>query len=83
MDEVCPRVIHRDLKSGDIVVMVTDGVIDALSGHQDGEEQLKKLLSGLRTANPQEIVDEVLKKARLGSAARDDMTVMAARLWDK
>lgn len=83
MDEVCPRVIRKDLKSGDIVVMVTDGVIDALSGHEDGEERLKKLLSEIRTTNPQEIAEEVLKKARMGNPARDDMTVMAARLWDK
>jgi len=83
MDEVCPRVIHKDLRAGDTVVMVTDGVIDALSGKQDGETRLKELLCQLRSVNPQEIAEDILKKARLRGAVRDDMTVMAARLWDK
>lgn len=82
MDEVNPKVIRRDLKSGDILILVTDGVIDALSGCQDGEEQLKKLLCDVRTTNPQEIAEDILKKARLGGNARDDMTVLVARLWD-
>ncbi|MDI3481292.1 MAG: stage sporulation protein [Tepidanaerobacteraceae bacterium] len=83
MDEVNPKITSRDLKSGDVLVMVTDGVIDALSGSQDGEEQLKNLLADIRTANPQEIAEDVLRKARLGGNARDDMTVLAARLWGK
>lgn len=83
MDEINPKIIRRDLKSGDMLVLVTDGVIDALSGYQDGEEQLKQLLGEMRTANPQEIAEDVLRKATFGGNARDDMTVLVARLWDK
>lgn len=83
IDSVSPSVTHVRLKVGDMAVMVTDGIIDALSRNGDGEEELKKILSSLNTANPQEVADEILKKARMVGPVRDDMTVMAARLWRK
>jgi len=82
MDSVSPTVIDKDLKAGDIVILVTDGVIDGFTGRKSGEEALSEFIASLKTSNPQEIADEILKKARENSA-RDDMTVMAARIWEK
>lgn len=72
----------RELKSGDFVIMVTDGVLDALpSGEQD------RLMNGfLRSAdmqNPKEmahyILEEVLEYS--DETPVDDMTVLVIGIW--
>lgn len=82
MDTISPKIINRDLKTGDTVVMVTDGVIEGFSGLKNGEEALSEFLSKIKTSNPQEIADAILKKAS-ENGVKDDMTVMTARIWEK
>jgi len=65
----------------DIILMVTDGVTDA----PDKELWLTQILTDCRFRNPQDIADYILAEARRtsGKPAKDDMTVLAARVWEK
>ena len=83
MDEIAPKVEKRSVSPGDMVIMVTDGVIDAFSDKENGEEVLKKLLRELKTTNPQDMAEKILKKAKEQKSVRDDMTVLVGSIWEK
>ena len=83
LTEASPVTENRELVHGDMIVMVTDGVLDALAP-SDKEESMKTLLSGIQSDNPKEIARQVLDFAcQNGGRSLDDMTVLAAGIWRK
>jgi stage II sporulation protein E len=83
LTEAEPTLETRELMNGDMIVMVTDGVLDALAP-TDQEESMKTLLSGIESDNPREIARRILDFAcRCGGKQMDDMTVLAAGIWQK
>ena len=75
--------VKRKLKSGDFVIMVTDGVLDALPvGEQD--ILLETIIQGSAIANPKEMAHHVLEQVLnwTGKEPADDMTVRAVGLWE-
>ena len=75
--------IERQLQDGDYLIMVSDGVIDALKGH-DYENTLDEVISGIREQNPGEIADKILRMAICagGGHILDDMTVGVIGVWE-
>lgn len=71
------------LQPGDLVVMMTDGVLDAWTSPEDGDsemdgaERLARWLSGLPWSGPDEVAERLLERSAAGGV-RDDMTVLAA-----
>ena len=78
-----PELISKKLWDGSRIIMVSDGVLDALPG--DRTEQMKQLLLEVKNSEPREFARELLERVlRLGGCrARDDMTVLVARIWKK
>ena len=77
---------RRKLAHDDIILMVTDGVTDVDSSLSErGENWVKYFLQECPYRNPQDIADYVLEEAqrRTNDNAKDDMTVLAARVWEK
>ncbi|MDD6440917.1 MAG: SpoIIE family protein phosphatase [bacterium] len=72
----------HQLSSGDMVVMVTDGVLDALPA---GEQQklLDLMILGSTITNPKEMAHYILEKVLElgGDPPGDDMTVLVAGIW--
>lgn len=73
--EVKPSVSRRKLDSGDVVVLATDGVTDAI-----GADGMMRVAESGRTNNPQTIADNIVRDASFVSQA-DDQTVVALRLF--
>jgi stage II sporulation protein E len=75
----------RQLVAGDIIVMVTDGILDAEKKILDKEEWVAKALRRIGSENPREIADSILRQAKnyTGGEIDDDMTVLAFRLDEK
>jgi stage II sporulation protein E len=70
------------LNDGDMVVMLTDGVLDALpSGEQDFI--MKMIVEGLPTQNPKEAAHHILESVLTcsGEIPTDDMTVLVVGIW--
>ena len=71
------------LEDGDMVVMVTDGVLDALAG-EDKEGILCRFLEKTTQQNARELAEEVMRAGwSEDMPAKDDMTVLTAGLWKK
>lgn len=73
----------RKLYDGDMVVMVTDGVLDVLPlEHQ--EKMMKDIILEHPTNNPKELADYILNRVRQYKNGRfcDDMTVLVTGVWN-
>ena len=66
--------------SGDILVLVTDGVTDAFGSSMDLLDYLKTL----SCKNPQSLADKIIDKAlSLSGEAKDDMTALCVKLFER
>lgn len=76
--------VTKKLYEGDIVIMVTDGVLDSLK-EENKEAAMEQLIMGIKSKNPQEIANRILDKtlAQSNYAPIDDMTVITAGIWLK
>lgn len=74
----------RQLQDGDFVILVTDGVLDYLRVPTP-EETLREILETIETNNPGQLAKQVLERILLFTAGKvpDDMTVLAAGIWEK
>lgn len=75
--------LHRTLRDGDYVIMVSDGVVDAFE-QQDYEETLRQVVASIREVNPSEVAEKLLRIALHASGGRvgDDMTVGVVGVWE-
>ena len=82
LTEIDVRAHARHLEPGDVLVMMTDGILDALPDRSDKEEWIARMLRREETQEPAELVALLVDRAKqaAGGAIRDDMTVMVARL---
>lgn len=74
----------RKLYHGDYIIMMTDGVLDALPPeHQD--EIMKTVLLGVKGKSPREIGKSILERVLEYSdyCVRDDMTILVTGIWKK
>ena len=75
IERAVPLTARRQLYDGDMVVMMSDGVYDALD-----EQGVLDAVEQIRTSNPQVLADRLLERA-LAAGAEDDCTVLVMRLF--
>jgi len=84
VDEINIFSVSRDIKGDDMLIMVTDGVIDAYRETGDGKEWISSVLGEIIDLPPQEVADLILRLAQSGAGEGrrppDDMTVLVARV---
>jgi stage II sporulation protein E len=97
LNDVDLEITERELKHGDIILMVTDGVTSAGAGAEKESEipedesfenpadWLKSALKTCRYTSPQDLADHLMSEAerRSRNGLKDDMTILAARVWQK
>ncbi len=78
------EIVGRSLIDGDYIVMISDGILDALS-QGIGEDMLSELIGSTNLENPGEMANSILNfcihQAR--GRIRDDMTVLVIGIWKK
>ncbi len=79
LEDVKPCVKSYALNDGDMVILLSDGVVDAW----EDVMKLKNLINNLGTENPQTIADIILEETLKLSQnyAEDDMTVLVGKIW--
>ena len=80
--EAEPYFEKTEIYSGDYVIMMTDGIVDAFAGR---EEELERLLQEQRIVNPQELAEYIVDEAvaQSGGKVNDDMSVVVAAVWER
>ncbi len=75
--------IYEDyVEDGDIVIMISDGIIEANKDIMICEDWLKNVIMSIDSINPAIIAREILKSAKsICSGDRDDMTVLVTKIW--
>jgi len=74
--------VSEPLKSGDILIMMSDGVFDGPKQIKNNDMWLKRKIKNLATDDPQAIADLLLEEVVRGELGviRDDMTVVVAKV---
>ena len=86
--ETEPDVTTVQLQEGDMVIMVSDGVLDGFyeRNMKEGEqEDMSAFIEELAFQNPNDIANQILMNALARSTreATDDMSVLVAGIWNK
>lgn len=73
---------QRLLGPDDVLVMVTDGLLDLLPPRTDKEEWMVRFLKQVETKDPLDLAERLVEKARQEGegGSKDDVTVVVARL---
>ncbi len=80
LENLRPTVCTEQLRAGDIVVFMSDGITSAFSS----STELYEYLQSLRPLNPQSLADTILIAARERTkTVVDDMTVLCTRIFEK
>lgn len=76
--------VTKKLYEDDIVIMVTDGVLDCIPD-DDKEGYMEKLIMEINSNNPQEIANRILDRTLVMSnyIPKDDMTILITGIWTK
>ncbi|MBS6518599.1 MAG: SpoIIE family protein phosphatase [Clostridium sp.] len=83
MNPVEPALVSRKLWDNDRIIMVSDGVLEALPG-EEKEETFRQYLEELDPGNPQDMADEILSFAlSFAEKPADDMTVLVGGIFEK
>ena len=77
VEEAKPYTDRHIIMDGDIMVMVTDGISDYL-----GVDNICDLIINSNNINPEQVAEEILNAATSGGA-RDDSTVIVAKIYAK
>lgn len=83
VNPVEPVLLSRKLWDGDKIVMVSDGILDAMPG-VDKEATFRDFLAGLMAAGPQETAEMILTFAlSFAGQPMDDMTVVVGGIYGR
>ena len=75
--------IYRQLKDGDYLIMVSDGVVDAF-GEDNYEVSMVNAIAAIQDRNPGEMAERLLRMTlrTAGGRIRDDMTIGVIGIWE-
>ncbi len=83
LEDVDFNIYEEYLEDGDIIIMMSDGVLEANAKVDNTERWIKDLIAGIGSLNPKTIAEEIIKVASelTDDENRDDMTVLVTKVW--
>jgi stage II sporulation protein E len=83
LDKVDIDIIKKKIKNGDIVVMLTDGILDYSNEAAGRVDWVVDYLQKTNCGNPKDLADEIIEKAKELSEGKvkDDMTVVVSKVY--
>ncbi len=84
LDEPEPETYCYPMEHGDVLLMISDGVLDQLPEPKQGERWIRRYLLQSREENPQVLAEEIQKLLRPHlPQEEDDQTILAVRIEKK
>jgi stage II sporulation protein E len=82
IEDVEIDVVSEQLKNGDILIMMSDGIFEGPKHVENHEAWMKRKIKELQTEDPQEIADVLIEEVirSRGGFIEDDMTVVVAKV---
>lgn len=83
LDKVDIDIIKKRVKNGDIIVMLTDGVLDYNSEAAGRVDWVVDFLENTNCSNPKDLVDKLIEKSKelSGGKVKDDMTAVVSKVY--
>lgn len=83
LEDIHLNIYEEELQDGDIVIMMSDGLIESNRAEKDQERWMKDCIGAIDFLNPQMIIDEILNIAQFVGKGnpQDDMTIIATKIW--
>ncbi|ERI91473.1 stage II sporulation protein E [Clostridiales bacterium oral taxon 876 str. F0540] len=83
LDKVDVDIIKRKVKNGDIIIMLTDGMLDYNNEAAGKVDWVVDFLENSNCVNPKDLVEQLVEKAKElgGGKAKDDMTVVVSKVY--
>lgn len=82
VDSIAVSSVKKNLKVGDMIVLLSDGALDSFSDEDDKEKAMVQFLESVSTTNPQELANKILERVRENNKKiKDDLTVLVGSLW--
>lgn len=83
LTDVDMEVTPFKIQEGDMLIMMTDGVLDACEGILNKEDWMISILYQIQSHNPKDVAEWILHKAveASGKELKDDMMVLVAKVW--
>jgi stage II sporulation protein E len=83
LDKVDIDIIKKKVKNGDIVVMLTDGILDYNNETAGRVDWVVDYLEKTSCSNPKDLADEIIEQAKelSGGKVKDDMTVVVSKVY--
>ncbi|MDF2595638.1 MAG: spoIIE [Clostridia bacterium] len=85
LKDVDMEIYKKQLKDGDVIIMVTDGMLQGGNDLLGKEDTFKHFILEAHSNNPSYMAEYLVRKSRdlLGYAENDDMTIIVARIWQR
>lgn len=82
LDNISLVVYDKDIETGDILVMCSDGIMESNDEYQNKELWVRDILENIQTDNVQKIADIITKEAIDNGYGqiKDDMTIIVAKM---
>lgn len=83
LDKVDVDIIKKEVKNGDIIIMLSDGILDYNSNEAGKVDWLVKYLQECNQNNPEELCKGIINKAKelCKGKVKDDMTVVVSKVY--
>ncbi|MBC2582589.1 stage II sporulation protein E [Clostridium sp. DJ247] len=83
LDKPDVDVTRKKIKNGDIIIMLSDGVIDYENKSAGKIDWIVDFLKGTKVTDPRELCNEIIEKAKelSGGKTRDDMTAIVQKIY--
>lgn len=78
LEEISPSITKKVISGGELIILVSDGVIDSFKG----EENLKGFIESLNILNPQSVAEEIIKVCKNQDEIVDDCTCLVLRVFN-
>lgn len=81
-NELCLEPYRVRMYDGNLLFLVTDGVISVLPQGQE-EALLKEMIMGLGSGTPAEMAERLMEQVQVYGEAADDMTILVVGIWKR